>query len=176
MTRDEILIFVNLLATAGNETTNRLIGWSGKVLADHADQRRALVADRSLLANTVEELLRYESPAQRICRYVTRDVSYYGDTVPAGSVMMLLSGSANRDRRAFPPDGDRFDIYRRIRHHLAFGYGAHFCLGAALARLEARVILDEVLNRFPEWHVDLDNAELGSTNVRGWSSLPVSLS
>jgi cytochrome P450 len=176
MSRDEILIFVNLLATAGNETTNRLIGWSGKVLADHPDQRRALVADRSLLANTVEELLRYESPAQRICRYVTRDVSYYGETVPAGSVMMLLSGSANRDHQAFPPDGDRFDIQRRIRHHLAFGYGAHFCLGAALARLEARVVLDEVLNRFPEWHVDIENAELGSTNVRGWSSLPVFVS
>ena len=175
MTRDEILIFVNLLATAGNETTNRLIGWSGRVLADHPDQRRDLVADRSLLPNAVEEVLRYESPAQRICRYVTRDVSYYGDTVPAGAVMMLLAGAANRDHRAFPPDGDRFDIRRKIRHHVAFGYGAHFCLGAALARLEARVALDEVLNRFPDWYVDLDNAELGSTNVRGWSSLPVSI-
>jgi cytochrome P450 len=175
MTRDEVLIFVNLLATAGNETTNRLIGWSGKVLGDHPDQRRELAADRSLLANTVEELMRYESPAQRICRYVTRDVSYYGRTVPQGSVMMLLNGSANRDRRAFPPDGDQFDIHRRIGHHLAFGYGAHFCLGAALARLEARVVLDEVLNRFPEWSVDSENAKLGSTNVRGWSSLPVFL-
>ena len=175
MTRDEILIFVNLLATAGNETTNRLIGWSGRVLADHPDQRRDLVADRSLLPNAVEEVLRYESPAQRICRYVTRDVSYYGDTVPAGAVMMLLAGAANRDHRAFPPDGDRFDIRRKIRHHVAFGYGAHFCLGAALARLEARIALDEVLNRFPDWSIDLDNAELGSTNVRGWSSLPVSI-
>ena len=175
MTRDEILIFVNLLATAGNETTNRLIGWSGRVLADHPDQRRDLVADRSLLPNAVEEVLRYESPAQRICRYVTRDVSYYGDTVPGGAVMMLLAGAANRDHRAFPPDGDRFDIRRKIRHHVAFGYGAHFCLGAALARLEARIALDEVLNRFPDWSIDLDNAELGSTNVRGWSSLPVSI-
>jgi cytochrome P450 len=174
MSRDEILIFVNLLATAGNETTNRLIGWSGKVLADHPDQRRDLVADRSLLPNAVEEVVRYESPAQRICRYVTRDVSYYGDTLPAGAVMMLLAGAANRDHRAFPPDGDRFDIRRKIRHHVAFGYGAHFCLGAALARLEARVALDEVLNRFPDWYIDLDNAQLGSTNVRGWSSLPVS--
>ena len=89
--------------------------------------------------------------------------------------MMLLAGAANRDHRVFPPDGDRFDIRRKIRHHVAFGYGAHFCLGAALARLEARVALDEVLNRFPDWYVDLDNAELGSTNVRGWSSLPVSI-
>ena len=89
--------------------------------------------------------------------------------------MMLLAGAANRDHRAFPPDGDRFDIRRKIRHHVAFGYGAHFCLGAALARLEARIALDEVLNRFPDWSIDLDNAELGSTNVRGWSSLPVSI-
>ena len=173
MTRDEILIFVNLLATAGNETTNRLIGWCGSVLADHPDQRRDLVADRGLLPNAVEEVLRYESPAQKICRYVTTDVSYYGDTVPAGAVMMLLAGAANRDHRAFPPDGDRFDIRRKIRHHVAFGHGAHFCLGAALARLEARVALDEVLNRYPDWFIDLDNAQLGSTNVRGWSSLPV---
>ena len=110
MTRDEILIFVNLLATAGNETTNRLIGWSGRVLADHPDQRRDLVADRSLLPNAVEEVLRYESPAQRICRYVTRDVSYYGATVPAGAVMMLLAGAANRDH---PRLSSR---WRSIRH------------------------------------------------------------
>jgi len=103
---------------------------------------------------------------------VTRDVEYYGQTVPAGSAMMFLTGAANRDHRAFPPDGDEFDIHRTMGHHVAFGYGIHFCLGAALARLEGRLALDEVLNRFPDWDVDLDNAVLDHSAVRGWKSLP----
>jgi cytochrome P450 len=173
LTREEILTFVNVLASAGNETTNRLIGWTGKVLADHPDQRRELVDDRSLIPNAIEEVLRFEPPATQQCRYVTRDVEYYGETVPAGSAMMLLAASANRDHRAFPPDGDVFDIHRTISHHLAFGYGIHFCLGAALARLEGCIALDEVLNRFPEWEVDADNASLETSAVRGWASLPV---
>jgi cytochrome P450 len=172
LTREEIIIFVSILSTAGNDTTNRLIGWTGKVLAQHPDQRRALNENRELIPNAIEELLRFEPPAIQICRTVTRDVEYYGQTVPEGSVMMFLNGSANRDHRAFPPDGDEFDIHRAIGHHLAFGYGIHFCIGAALARLEGRIALDEVLNRFPEWDVDLDNAKLESSMVRGWQSLP----
>jgi len=172
LTRDEVLIFVSILATAGNETTNRLIGWSGKILSEHPDQRRDLREDRDLLPNAVEEILRYEPPAIQICRSVTRDVEYYGQTVPAGSAMMFLTGAANRDHRAFPPDGDEFDIHRTMGHHVAFGYGIHFCLGAALARLEGRLALDEVLNRFPDWDVDLDNAVLDHSAVRGWKSLP----
>jgi cytochrome P450 len=93
--------------------------------------------------------------------------------VPAGSAMLLLNGSGNRDDRHFP-DGERFDIHRKIDHHLSFGYGIHFCLGAALARLEGRVALDEVLTRFPEWEVDWDNARQARTStVRGWETLPV---
>ena len=172
LTRDEIIIFVNILATAGNETTNRLIGWSGKILADHPDQRRALRDDRDLLPNAIEEILRYEPPAIQICRSVTRDVEYYGQTVPAGSAMMFLTGSANRDHRVFPPDGDEFDVRRQMGHHLAFGYGIHFCLGAALARLEGRIALDEIFNRFPDWDVDLDRAVLDHSAVRGWQTLP----
>jgi cytochrome P450 len=172
LTREEIIIFVSILATAGNDTTNRLIGWTGKVLAEHPDQRRALHEDRQLIPNAIEELLRFEPPAIQICRTATRDVQYYGQTVPEGSVMMFLNGSANRDHRAFPPDGDVFDIRRKMGHHLAFGFGIHFCIGAALARLEGRIALDEVLNRFPEWDVDLDNAKLDSALVRGWQSLP----
>ena len=175
LTRDELLIFVNVLATAGNETTNRVIGHSGKILAEHPDQRRALVDDRSLIPNAVEEILRFEPPALQACRYVTRDVEFHGRTVPEGSVLMVLMASGNRDQRAFPPDGDVFDIRRQIGHHLTFGYGIHFCLGAALARLEARVAVDEILTRFPEWDVDLDNATLDSSQVRGWSTLPVHL-
>jgi cytochrome P450 len=161
------------LATAGNETTNRLIGWTGKVLAENPDQRRQLHADRSLIPNAIEEMLRYEPPAIQICRSLTRDVEYYGQTVPEGSVMMFLNGSANRDHRAFPPDGDTFDIHRQISHHLTFGYGIHFCLGAALARLEGRIALDEVLDRFPEWSVDRGGIKLDSSAIRGWETLPV---
>ncbi len=172
LTRDEVLIFINILATAGNETTNRLIGWTGKILADHPDQRRELHANRSLIDNAVEEILRFEPPAIQVCRTATRDVEYYGQTVTEGSVMMLLTGSANRDHRAFPPDGDVFDIHRSFGHHLSFGYGIHFCLGAALARLEGRLALDEVFNRFADWEVDYDNAVFDNAAVRGWKSLP----
>jgi cytochrome P450 len=173
LTREEILTYVNLIAGAGNETTTRLIGWTGKILAEHPDQRREIVEDRSLIPNAIEELLRYEAPSPVQSRYVARDVELYGHTVPEGSVMVMLNGSANRDDRRFP-DGDRFDIHRDIGHHLSFGYGLHFCLGAALARLEGRVALDEVLERFPEWGVDWDNAKMARTStVRGWESLPV---
>ena len=173
LTREEVLTYVNVVAGAGNETTTRLIGWAGKVLAEHPGQRRDLVEDRSLIPNAIEELLRYEPPAPHVARYVSRDVEHYGETVPEGSVMMFLVGAANRDDRRFP-DGDRFDIRRDIGQHLTFGYGIHFCLGAALARLEGRIALDEVLNRFPEWDVDLDNARLSPTStVRGWETLPI---
>ena len=173
LTREEVLNYVNLVAAAGNETTTRLIGWTGKVLAEHPDQRRELVEDRSLVNNAIEELLRYEPPSPVQARYVTQDVELHGTTVPEGSAMLLLTASANRDEQRWP-DGDRFDIHRKIDHHLTFGYGIHFCLGAALARLEGRVALDEVLQRFPEWEVDWDGAVQARTStVRGWEKLPV---
>ena len=178
LTRDEILIFVNLLAAAGNETTNRLIGWIGQGARPSTPTSDASWSRTATsLTNAIEELLRFEPPAHRaVPRYVTRDVELHGQTVPAGSAMMFArSASANRDDRAFPPDGDAFDIHRTIGHHLAFGYGIHFCLGAALARLEGRVALDEVLNRFPEWEVDLDAAELDTGGLRGWKTMPVAI-
>jgi cytochrome P450 len=171
LNREEVLNYVGLLAAAGNETTTRLIGWTGKVLAENPDQRRELAEDRSL--NAIEELLRYESPSPVQARYVATDVEHYGQTVPAGSIMLALTASANRDERRFA-DPDRFDIHRKIDHHVAFGYGIHFCLGAALARLEGRVALDEVLQRFPTWEIDWDNAVQAHTStVRGWEKLPV---
>jgi cytochrome P450 len=173
LTRDEVLGYVNLLAAAGNETTTRLIGWTGKVLAENPDQRRELVEDRSLVPKAIEELLRFEPPSPVQARYVTSDVEHHGQVVPEGSAMLLLNASGNRDERRFA-DPDRFDIHRKIDHHLAFGYGTHFCLGAALARLEGRIALDEVLARFPAWEVDWDNAVQARTStVRGWESLPV---
>ena len=173
LTREEVLAYVGLLAAAGNETTTRLVGWTGKVLAEHPEQRAMLADDPSLIPNAIEELLRYEAPSPVQARYVTSDVEHYGVTVPEGSVMLLLTAAANRDERRFA-DPDRFDIHRRIDHHLTFGYGLHFCLGAALARLEGRVALEEVLKRFPTWEVDWDNAEQAHTStVRGWERLPV---
>jgi cytochrome P450 len=173
LSRPEVCNLVNLLAAAGNETTTRLIGWTGKVLADHPDERRKLVEDRSLVPNAIEELLRFEPPSPTQARYVTTDVELHGQVVPEGSAILLLNGSGNRDDRKFP-DGDRFDVTRKIDHHLAFGYGLHFCLGAALARLEGRVALDEVLQRFPTWDVDWENAKQARTStVRGWERLPV---
>ena len=171
--REEVLSYVGLLNAAGNETTTRLIGWAGKVLAEHPDQRRQLADDQSRIPNAIEELLRYEAPSPIQARYVTREVEHHGRVLPEGSVLCLLTGAANRDERHFP-DPDTFDIGRRIDRHVTFGFGIHFCLGAALARLEGRVALSEVLKRFPEWEVDWDNAvQAHTTTVRGWEKLPV---
>jgi cytochrome P450 len=173
LSREEILTYIMLLAGAGNETTTRLIGWAGKLLAEHPDQRRELVEDRSLLPQAVEEILRFEAPSPVQARHVNHDVEHHGEVVREGSVMVLLNGSANRDDRQFL-DADRFDIHREVSHHLSFGYGIHFCLGAALARLEGRVAIDEVLNRFPEWSVDWNGAIQAHTpTVRGREKLPV---
>ena len=175
LTREEALVYVSVIAGAGNHTTNRLIGWTGKLLADHPDARRELARDRALIPNAIEEILRYEPSSTQIARCVTRDVDLHGETVPEGSAFLCLVGAANRDERVFP-DPDRFDIHRQIGHHLTFGFGAHFCLGASLARLEGRVALEEVLDRFPDWELDRDNCRMGSsTGVRGYESLPVSV-
>ena len=131
LTRDEALMYLNVIAGAGNHTTNRLIGWTAKVLAEHPDARREVVQDRSLVPNTIEETLRYEPSSTQIARYVDRDVELYGQTVPEGSAMLCLVGSANRDERMFP-DGDRFDIHRKIGHHLTFGYGAPLLPGCGV--------------------------------------------
>lgn len=171
--RNELLTYLEVIAGAGNETTNRLIGWTAKVLAEHPAQRHQLFEDRSLIPNTIEEILRYEPPGPHVARYVAREVEVRGEKVSEGSVVIFLLASANRDDRRFP-DGDHFDIHRKIGQTLTFGQGIHFCLGAALARLEGRIVLEELLNRFPEWDVDLESAKLSPTStVRGWETLPV---
>jgi cytochrome P450 len=175
LTRDEALLYTTVVAGAGNETTTRLIGWAGKVLAEHPDQRREIVEDRSLVPNTIEELLRFESPGPQIGRYVPEDVEVHGQTVPAGAAMLFVVSAANRDDRRWD-EPQRFDIHRKVGQHLAFGYGIHYCLGAALARLEGRIALDELLNRFPEWDVDVERARLSPTStVRGFETLPASV-
>jgi len=172
LTTEEILVFLVQIAGAGVDTTAQLFGWMGKVLAEHPDQRRQIVEDRALVPAAIEELIRFEPPAPHVARYVAEDVEYHGQTVPAGSAILLMVLSANRDERHFD-EPDRFDIHRKATQHLSFGHGAHYCLGASLARMEARIALDEVLDRFPEWDVDLEHARrTPATTVRGWESMP----
>ena len=171
LTRKEVLHYTQVVAGAGNETTGRLIGWLAKVLAEHPDQRREVAEDRSLLLRAVDETLRFEPTGPHVARYMARDFECYGTTVPAGSAMLLLFGAANRDPRRYQ-DPDNFDIHRDNISHLTFGKGLHYCLGANLARLEGRVALDELLNRFGEWDIDYDSMQLAPTStVRGWERL-----
>lgn len=172
LSRTEVLAYTAMIAGAGNETTARLIGFMAQLLSDHPDQRRELHADPSLIPGAIEETLRYEPPSPVQARYVAQDAELYGRLVPEGSFMLLLNGSANRDQRQFA-DPDRFDIHRQGAH-LSFGKGAHFCLGSALARLEARVAFEEMLKRWPDWEVDYAHAQRAHTaSVRGWARLPV---
>jgi cytochrome P450 len=174
--RKEVLHYTQVVAGAGNETTGRLIGWLAKVLADHPDQRRDVHQDRSLLNRVVDETLRYEPTGPHVARWMANDFEIYGQTVPAGSAMLLMFGAANRDPRRYS-NPDVFDIHRENGSHLTFGKGLHYCLGANLARLEGRVALDELLNRWPEWDVDLESAKMAPTStVRGWERLRMVIS
>jgi cytochrome P450 len=176
LTRQEVLTYTAVLAGAGNETTGRLIGWLAKLLADNPDQRRQIVEDRSLIPKVIDETLRFEPTGHAVARCVTRDVEYHGRTIPAGSPVLLSMASANRDPRRYS-NPDVYDIHRDDITHLTFGFGLHFCLGASLARLEGKVALDELLNRFPEWGVDYSGMKLApTTTVRGWDNMPIVLS
>jgi cytochrome P450 len=165
--------FAQLLVTAGTETVGRLLGWAAVLLDQHPDQRAALAAGPSLIPNAVEELLRYEGPSPVQARWTTQAVDVHGVRIPSDSKVLLLTSSAGRDERKYQ-DADRFDIHRQIEHHVAFGYGVHFCLGAALARLESRIALAKALARHPSWQVDHGSSvRVHTSTVRGWSSIPV---
>ncbi|RDH74912.1 cytochrome P450 [Mycolicibacterium moriokaense] len=171
----EIAGFCTLLGGAGAETVAKLVGTAAVVFSRHPEQWRALVDDRGKVPAAVEELLRYEGPVQYDCRYSTRDVALHGTTIPAGSAVMLLGASANRDERAFT-DADAFDIDRdrTEAQNLAFGYGIHSCLGAALARMESARALEHLLDFMPEYDVDYDNLRrVAMTSVNGYSNVPV---
>ena len=175
LTTDQAVNFAVLIGSAGTETVARLLGWAALTLDNNPDQRAELAATPELIPNAVEELLRYEAPSPVQSRWCTADVEVHGQTIPASSKVVMITGSAGRDERAYP-DADRFDIHRKIDHHLSFGYGIHFCLGAALARTEGRIALEETFKRFPEWSVDLDGAvPLYTSTVRGYSKLPISV-
>jgi len=169
----ELYAFCLLISSAGNETVARFLGWAITLLASNPDERAKLVANPALIENAVEEILRYEAPSPIQARYVTRDVEFHGVEVPAGSKIALLTASANRDEREFE-NADTLDVERKIQQHLSLGFGVHFCLGASLARLEARVALEETLQRFPSWEVDEDGLEMVHTStVRGYSNVPI---
>jgi cytochrome P450 len=171
----EVMGMMSLISGAGNETVARLLGWTSLVLAENPDARREMVNDPLLIPGGVEELLRFQAPSPIQGRYVTRDVEMHGTTIPEGAKLALLTGSAGRDERKYP-DPDTYDIHRALDRHVTLGYGAHYCLGAALARMEGRVAMDEVLQRFPTWEVDLAAVTYVATNtVRGPSSVPVHL-
>jgi cytochrome P450 len=175
LTTEEAAAFASELIGAGTETVARLLGWVCVLLDAHPDQRAIVAADLSLVPNAVEETLRYEAPSPVQCRHLVTDVELHGITVPAGSKVLLLTASAGHDERKYH-DPDRFDIFRRIDGHVSFGHGIHFCIGAALARLEARIALEETLRRFPTWEVDHSNAErLHTSTVRGYLKVPLAV-
>jgi cytochrome P450 len=170
---NEVMAFFTLLEFAGSETTARLLGWAAVLLARHPEQRRQLIENPALIGNAVEELLRYEPPSPIQARFVTHDVEWHGAVVPAQSKIALLTGSAGRDEREYT-DPDRFDVARNFDRHVTFGFGVHYCLGAHLARLEARVAIEETLKRFPTWDVVEDEIELVHTStVRGPVHVPI---
>jgi len=146
------------MVTGGNDTIMGLIGGALELLTEQPGQRSLLLNDPGRVPNAVEEFLRLTSPVQNLARTTTRDVELEGRTIPRGRKVLLLYASANRDEREFGPDARTCDVLRRIRRHLGFSYGPHHCIGAAAARLQARVVLEEVLARYPEFSVDTEAA------------------
>ncbi len=171
---DEIHAFMGLISGAGNETVARFLGWSAVGLDRFPEQRAKLAANPGLIGNAVEEILRWEAPSAIQGRWVTREVEIGGSMLPAASKVALLTGAADRDDRIWE-NPDLIDVERDMSRHVAFGYGIHFCLGAALARLEGRIALEETFKRFPTWSVDHDNLEMVHTStVRGYAKVPIS--
>jgi cytochrome P450 len=172
----EAVRYIKLLSGAGNETTARHIGWVGATLAQYPEQRAKLVERPDLIPNAVEEILRYEPPSMALARVTTKDVTWYDEVLPEGSAVVVVNAATGRDQRQFP-DPDRLDVERKIERHLSFGFGIHVCMGASLARLESRIVLEETLKRFPEWDVKWDETEIVHTGsaVRGYSRLPITV-
>jgi cytochrome P450 len=175
LTDVDITGFATMLGGAGAETVTKLIGNAVVAFADHPSEWEKLRADRSKIPAAVEEILRYEAPSQYQVRVVTRDVSLHDTTIPEGSAVLLVTGSATRDERMFPePDRVDVDRERKMGFNLALGYGIHSCLGAALARMESRIALEALLDLIPEFEVDRDGLRrVAMSNVSGWSNVPV---
>ncbi len=176
LSKEELFMFLLTLLVAGNETTRTLLSGSVVALHEHPDQRAALAADVSLVPGGVEECLRWVTPVHAFCRTATKDTVVAGTSIDAGDYLCMLYASGNRDERIFGEDAARFDIRRPANPmHVAFGFGEHVCLGASLARLEARVFVEELLERFPRYEVSGTAERVRSTTVAGIRSLPVVL-
>jgi len=169
----DILGFAFTMVAGGNDTTTGLLGGAAEILTTHPDQRQLLLDDPSLMPNAVEELLRLTAPVQGLARTCTRDVVIDGTTIPAGRKVLMLYASANRDEREFGPTAEHCDLTRDIAKMLSFSYGAHHCLGAAVARLQGRVALEELLSRCPRFSVDFAAGRYAPGHyVRRYESLP----
>jgi cytochrome P450 len=172
----EIIAFLFLTVVAGNETTTKLLGNALHHLSAHPEQKAAVLADRALVVRWIEETLRFDTSSQLLARHLKKDVALHGTVAPAGSKLVLAIGSANRDERIFD-HADEYDVHRdpdEVARLVSFGGGRHFCLGAHLARLEARIVLEELVRRVEDFDVDPGAAvRVHSTNVRGFASLPV---
>jgi cytochrome P450 len=173
LTQEEILGFCFQLIIAGNDTTTTLIGNGAVLLARHPDQLALLARQPERIPNAVEEMLRYEPPAQALPRRARRDLELHGRTIPADARVLLVWAAANLDEREFEQP-ERFDVERKITRHLAFGHGVHFCLGASLARLEARVAFEELLARIPEYVLESDPGWLASRWLRAHRAVEIS--
>lgn len=174
LTEQELLGFCFLFVIAGHETTTKMVANAVELLSRHPGPRGELVDDPSLAPDVVEEVLRFHNSTQYMHRTLTRDHTMHGRTMREGDSVLLLIGAANHDPREFGPTAEEFDIHRRAERHLAFGYGAHFCLGAHLARMEGRIALEEIHRRMPDYEVDHDRkVRFHSSNVTGWTHLPL---
>lgn len=172
----DIVAFLFLMVIAGNETTTKLLGNALYWLERHPGERALVERDRRLIPGWVEETLRYDGSSQMIARILTEDVTLHGVAMPRGAKVALLLGAANRDARAFERP-DVYDVRRDQRQAIPMGYGIHYCLGASLAKLEARVCLEEVLDRMPGFAIDRGGLErVHSSNVRGFARMPVRFS
>lgn len=168
---DDIRQFLSLLATAGNETVTKLLATMFHELWRHPDERRAIVEEPALARSAVEETLRFDPPSQYQGRVAKVEIPLHGTAIPAGAKVLCINGASGRDERKFP-DPDRFDVRREIDLHLGFGHGRHICLGASLARLESRIAVQQVLDRWPEYEIPSDGlVRMRSSNVRGFSSV-----
>jgi cytochrome P450 len=172
LTQEELLGFCFLLVVGGNDTTMNLIANGAVLLARHPEQRRALVRDPSLIPKAVEEVLRYDSPTQALPRIATCALEIHGFTIPAGDEVSLVWGAANHDERRFS-DPERFDIQREDNRHLALGHGAHFCMGANLARMEGRIAFEELLARLPDYELVGEPQWQTSRWARAYQSVPI---
>jgi cytochrome P450 len=174
LTKQQVVFRLMELIAAGHETTAKLIANGIVALTWYRDQRAQLVNDQSLIPQAVEEMLRWDPPSHYQGRWVERDVTLHGTTIPADSRVILVTGAANHDERAFE-DPELFDIHRKIERHVAFGFGIHLCIGAALARLESRIAFEELLQRYPNYEITQPIKRAYSSNVRGLSNLPIVL-